>query len=440
VIELLKLFKTKKLSAIILILFLFILFIASLFIRNIFPGLYIFSIFLIILIFILSQYLDFDYKLLILFAIILFIFCFSLIIRGSFTFSESFGNYIFLLLIFSGIGYLLENLRQISEKKGKNKIYRNALLTVLCAFLVFSLVIFVKDFYKNAEYSVVIKKSVINSSNAVKNNYLRIFNKDKYYSKVSHAVIDNKKYSEMIILEIDNPKEGMTISGGVNITGWAIEKNAIDSNGIDRVEFFLDGKPGEGKFLGKYMQDYKGEEVTEKIIQNLYLNFYYRFPSNEELGFWSRNLEQNNMSYNDAVNNIINNSKFFERKLSNKEVIATLYKGILNREVTKEEFLNWDDYFIHGSSKNDVLNMFLNTEEVKIFLKEYYGKVRIKEFNLGSVREDIGEKYGRQFILSGFNVILDSTKLKNGEHRLLVYAHSPVFGWDFQEIRFFLEN
>jgi hypothetical protein len=118
--ELLKIFKAKRIWTIILTFLLFILFIISLFIRNIFPSFYVFSIFFIVLIFIFSQYLNFDHKLFILFALILFVFLFFLIfINGKSGLAESFGNYIILLLVFSVICFYLDNLKQILGKKGK---------------------------------------------------------------------------------------------------------------------------------------------------------------------------------------------------------------------------------------------------------------------------------------------------------------------------------
>jgi len=439
--ELLKLFKVKRIWMIILIFLLFILFITSLFIRNIVPSLYVFSIFFMVLVFIFSQYLNFDYKLFILFALILFIFFFFLIVaKGRSGLAESFGNYIILLLGFSVIGYYLDNLKQILEKKGKNRLYKTAFLSILFAFLVFSIVIFVKDFYNNVEYTAIIKKSVLNSAEAVSNNYLRVFNKDKYYSKVNYVVIDNKKYEEQINIGIDYPEKDSKVSGRVAIKGWAIEANSMDSTGIDKIEFFLDGKPGDGKFLGKYLIVYKGQEETIKLINSLYSNFYDRSPSKDELSFWAMNLEWNVISYYDVINSFINNSKILEKNLSEEEYVSVLYMVVLNRKADGEGLKFWVDKLNGGANHNDVLNNLLNSDEFKALSENYYKKVKIKEPAPDLVKRVVGDKYGKQFYLSGFSFVFDSTKFKNGEHNLYVYAHSPVFGWDFKKADFFIEN
>ena len=432
--ELLKLFKAKRIWKIILIFLLFMLFITTLFIRDNVPSMYVFSIFFMALVFIFSQYLNFDHKLFILFALILFIFFFFLIaVKGRSGLAESFGNYIILLLVFSAIGYYLDNLKQILEKKGKNRLYKTAFLSILFAFLAFSIVIIVTDFYNNVEYMAIIKKSILNSAEVVKNNYLRVFNKESYYGKVDYVMIDSKKYEQQFVIGIDFPKEDSNVSGNVTFKGWAIETNSINNTGIDRIEFFLDGEPGDGKFLGKYLIVYKGEAETIELVKNLYSSFYDRQPSKDQLNLWAMNLEWKTMSYYDVISSFIYNSKILEGNLSEEEYVSILYKIVLNREVDGEGLKFWIDKLDSGTSRNDVLNDLLNSNELKVLSENYYKKVKIKEPYLDLVRKDVGDKYGKQFYLSGFSFIFNSTKFKNGEHNLYVYACSPIFGWDFKK-------
>ena len=55
-------------------------------------------------------------------------------------------------------------------------------------------------------------------------------------------------------------------------------------------------------------------------------------------------------------------------------------------------------------------------------------------------RKNVGEKYGTQFYPSGFNFKIDSTKYKNGKHTIYIYAHNPVFGWDYKTLTINIEN
>jgi hypothetical protein len=56
------------------------------------------------------------------------------------------------------------------------------------------------------------------------------------------------------------------------------------------------------------------------------------------------------------------------------------------------------------------------------------------------MRKDVGEKYGKQFYLSGFNFQFDSTGYKNGNHTIYIFAHSPIFGWDYKTLIINIEN
>jgi len=439
--ELLKLFKAKRIRTIVLILILFIIFIASLFIRNIVPSFYVFSIFFIILVFIFSQYLNFEYKLYILFALILFIFLFFIIVlKGRSGLAESFGNYIILLLAFSAVGYYLDRLRQKLEEKGKNKIYKTAFLYILFAFLILSVVIFIKDFYNDAEYAALIKKGILNSAEVVKSNYLRVFDKDRYYSKVNNATINSQTYEPHFVIGIDSPEQGSNLSGSATIKGFAIEAGSTNNTGIDRLEFFLDGKPGDGKYLGRYKAAFEGQEPTIELINNLYSNFYDRLPTKDELSFWSMNLEWHVISYYDVINIFKDNSKILDVSPNKEMYVTILYKVVLNREVDGEGLKFWIDKLSSGTSYQDVLNSILGSGEFSTLSDNYYNKIKTIKPDPCLVRKEIGDKYGKQFYLSGFSFIFDSTKFKNGEHSLYAYARSPVFGWDYAKINLTIDN
>jgi len=76
--------------------------------------------------------------------------------------------------------------------------------------------------------------------------------------------------------------------------------------------------------------------------------------------------------------------------------------------------------------------------------RDYYNKISeyVEYTNVGInlPREDIGNSYGEQFKMSGFIFNFDSTKFKNGEHTIYVYAHSPYFGWDYISFNIYINN
>lgn len=433
--KVLKIFREKKVGSSFLLLF-FTLLVVSLVLRNIIPGFYPVSVFFILLIFIFFQYFDFDYRLFAGFALALLILCPFLLIFKLKALAEYFANYVYCFLVLGIIGYFFDNLKEKLKSKGTIKIYKKVFLSILIIFLLSSMFIFIKEYWRNTDYAGSMKETFVKFADNTKDKYLIAFRKDAYYSGVDYIEVDGKKISRDIVINIDNPKDDSIISKTIDLSGWSIETNSIYNTGIDKIEFFLDGKPGNGKYLGKFSQNYYAELESKNYIINLYINFYDRMPSAGELDYWEINLEYHIMSYYEVANNIIYESKFMEESLSNEDFLVRLYSGLLNR--------SWDGTWIDrlgtDLARVDILYSLINSEEFKKYSEIYYENVSLKENDLDIIRKDVGEKYGVQFYLSGFEFSFDSTKFSNGEHTIYIYAHSPLLGWDYRTVDINIKN
>ena len=254
--------------------------------------------------------------------------------------------------------------------------------------------------------------------------------------KKEFVIIDGEKVKEEITISTYSSKQGVPFSGKIKIKGWALEKNSKYDSGIDRIGFFLDGKPGEGKYLGKFTQNYDAELETKKFIENLYFKFYDRLPNSSELNFWAINLEYGIMSYYEVADNIINKYNFMGRNLSNKNFLGRLFAGLFNKD--------WDRSYIdrleNDLSREELLYTFINSEEFTKLSENYYKNITMKKNYLDIIKKNDGIKYGKQFCLSGFSFEFDSTAFQNGEHTLYTYVHSPIFGWDYQTVNLILDN
>ena len=360
---------------------------------------------------------------------------------------DSITFYILCFFILSFILYLYE------EKIEKKITFRKKKISYLCLFCVFGvLFIFLFISFNLEQPSTKIiasstNKIIVSSTNKIiasstkiivsstKQLINRIFKKQEYYSKKEFVIIDGEKVKEKITISTYSSKQGIPFSGKIKIKGWAIEKNSKYDTGIDRIEFFLDGKPGEGKYLGKFSQNYDSELETKEFIKNLYFNLYDRLPNSNELNFWAINLEYGIMTYYEVADNIINKYDFMGRNLSNESFLGRLYAGLLRRD--------WDGSWIseleNGLNREDILYTLLNSIEFNKLSENYYNNITIKTHDLDIIK-DSGEKYDKQFCLSGFIFEFDSTAFPNGEHTLYIYAHSPVFGWDYVKINLIINN
>jgi len=413
--KILKFVKEKKLGLSFLIIF-FTLLIVSLVIRNIFPKTPPISIFFVVLILIFSQYFYFDYRLFIGFALFLLITCSFLLIAKHNTLAEYFAIYVYGFLVLGIVGYFFDSLREKLKSKGTIKIYKKVFLSILVIFLLSSTFIFVRDYWHNSNYTVLIKENLIKFATSAKDKYIKTFKKDIYYSGLDVVEVDGKKISRNIIINIDNPKADSIISKTIDLSGWAIETNSIDNTGIDRIEFFIDGKPGKGKFLGNF------------FIEN-------------ELNLWAINLEYRLLPFYDVVLNIVNSKEFINKNLRNEDFVKVLYMGLLNREEDEGGLKYWTDLLNGGGAdRYQVLMCFLDSKEFKIKSDNYFNTVPLRKETLNIMRKDVREKYGKQFYLSGFNFKFDSTRYKNGKHSIYVYAYSPIFGWDYKSLNININN
>ncbi|MBC8389011.1 MAG: DUF4214 domain-containing protein [Actinobacteria bacterium] len=419
------------------LLFFFLLLVIFLFLTNSHSRFHDYAIIISFLIFIIYQYFNIDYRIFLSFALILLLFCPFLLIfkEGHYqkNLAEYFASYACGFIVLGISGYFFDNLKNRIRTK---RIFKIFIFVIIGTTILLSIFILYKDYKNNESYIVAVESFYKKSIVSTKNIFLRTFNKEIYYSKKDFVIIDGVKVKEDIIINIDYPKKDSNISGIVNVKGWVIEKNSIRGTGIDKIEFFLNGKPGKGKYLGKFSQNYNAELETINYIENLYSSFYNRLPTGSELYFWAKNLEYNFMSYNEVAVNIIDESKFMEKGLSNEDFTSTLYRGLLNSDWDG----SWADKLETGLTREDLLYIIINSIEFNKLSENYYKIISIKEPDLSIFRIDVGDRYGKQFYLSGFDVYLDSTKVENGKYELYIYAHSPIFGWDYEILSFEIKN
>lgn len=425
--------KEKK-TAIIIVILLFILFIFSLILRNYFLQIYVLPILFFIFIFIFFQYFDLDFKYSIAFSLTLIVICPFLIAYNHLRLAEYFGNYFYGFLFIGLVNFFLDGFREKLKKIKKFRIYQYIFLSIFIAVLIVSGMTVLKDMVRTTNFNII--------ANYVKNN-IKTVNKNVYYSKVEEVTLNKEELKEQIIINIEHISENSEVSNLMEIKGYAIEKNAVESNGIDIIKFFIDGKPGgNGSYLGYYeIPAYKADRVTNDLIQNTYLNILERQPFEKELNYWAMNLEYNIISYQEFIGFLFNSREFGGSNINNKKFVNLVYEGILGRKPDIDGYNYWIDQLDSlGLDRNALLNTILDTDEFKKRSDDYYKLVEIHKGKLAIYNEDIGDKYGKQFYLSGFIFNFDCTRFSDSQHTLYVYAHSPIFGWDYKTLAINIKN
>jgi TolB protein len=86
-------------------------------------------------------------------------------------------------------------------------------------------------------------------------------------------------YSENIRLYIDNPKHDSVIKEeeqeNLRISGWSADLSVGESTGIEKIEVYLNGPRGMGKFLGQADYGYERQDVANALANANYTNSGY---------------------------------------------------------------------------------------------------------------------------------------------------------------------
>lgn len=411
----------KKVGLSIYLLFFFIL-IASIILRNISPDIYLIPLICMFLIFLLSQYFDFEYRFFIGFAIFMLAVCPFLLILQYEQLAEYFSNYAYGFLVLGILGYFLDTLRENVKKKGYFKIYKVVFLSLLIIFLMSPIVIY-------------------------RENVGRFFNtfKTDFYVKKDNIDSNSPQIVGDIIITVENPAGGTEISGEVKISGWAIETNSMENSGIDEIVVFIDGKAGEGIYLGKEYRQIKKEVVPkEEFLIRLFEECYSKKPTNKDIVFWIHNIESGNVSIDEVIKEVIKGERSLVKNLSDEKYLEMLYRVLFNREIDHDEYSFWLKELQEEFNRNVLLDKLLDSVEFRNLVRDYYSIDVVYEDDLSEginlPRQDIGNNYGEQFEMSGFIFNFDSSKFENGDHRIYIYVHSTSSGWAYVSRDIYINN
>ena len=244
----------KKIYRYSLIIFLFLILIFTNILRPIVDELYVLSFVLIILIFFLIQIYNLGYKIFICLSLSAFL---ASIISYSLNYKDFpifLANISIFFLILGTASIFLDNLREKIVLKNKFKLFRNILIVLIAITIL-------------APFGIY-RNHIPDFTQFIKQNSLKIFNSKAYYNYNMNLITKNKNiYTKNMKLILDSPVSFNFYKSEENIIkflGWAGDFNTESGTGIDNIEFWLDGKPLEGKFLGKAKIGIERNDIAEK--------------------------------------------------------------------------------------------------------------------------------------------------------------------------------
>ena len=430
--KILEYIKAKKKGFILNLLF-FIFLIITLILRKYYPYLFVYSILEVYFFFLFSQYYDFENRIYIIYALILLIFCPFLLIFNQDLIAENFASYVYGFLCLGVLGFFIDNLREKSRNRGKLKIYK-----FLITFFVSLLIAFTIFFYFN---------NVFISFRDLQLSYLKNTNEQKYFSEYYKSFdkifVNGKFVNNKVWMNITFPDKKAKFLDNIYVEGWALDKNSKENSGIDKVEFWLDGKPGLGAFLGNANLGIQVNNIISNSVGEQFKNCGFNGDIKiENISSGSHRLyvyAHSNLFgwiYKEinieTIKDFSNKNKIAEAELYDKDIKIYIDKQ------TDQQIIN-NSFEIEGWVLD--VNSSLNSnnpgiDKIEIWLDGYPGIGRLLvEGNLNKERSDLVPVFGQQFLKAGYLYKVDINDLGKGKHIIFVFAHSIYSGWRFESFR-----
>jgi hypothetical protein len=113
------------------------------------------------------------------------------------------------------------------------------------------------------------------------------------------------------------------------------------------------------------------EVMTRMFVVRLYNICLNRAPDIQGLNNWTNQLRAGTSTGSQAARGFFQSNEFTRRNLSNAQFVDTLYIAILDRQPDSAGRANWINRLNTGTSRNDVLNSFLSSNEFNRLCQSY---------------------------------------------------------------------
>lgn len=263
---------------------------------------------------------------------------------------------------------------------------------------------------------------------------------------------------QKVLINVDTPQNGQALSGKFELTGWAVERSAVNSTGITAIHVY-DGKAnGTSNFLGVATYGTSRSDVADYFGKNNLRNSgfklnidgsklsngkhtLYVYAYNQNLGWKFTTVDVNiggstqetsnttTQNTDTTTQGTASNNTTYTSSGKPKTLISVDTPGAGASVGGNFELAGWaveqSAADATGITAVHVYNGPANGEQNMLGVAEY-----------GLSRPDVATSLGRgNFTNSGFRLTVNSSKLSNGQHTLYVYAYNPNIGWKYVTLK-----
>ena len=274
-----------------------------------------------------------------------------------------------------------------------------------------------------------------------------------------------------VLVNIDEPANGQTISGTFELKGWAVEQSAIDSTGITAVHVYDGPAAGAKNLIGIATYGVARPDVADSFEKSNFINCGFLLPINcntlskgtHIIHVYAHN-EHLGWDYSTVKINVVDDGSGTQ---VTQQTVDTSTQGstnsVLTNNVSASEESSTDTNYTTSETKKVLINVdnpkngqnVSGTFELAGWAVEqsainstgittihvYDGKAAGSKNMLGVAtyglpREDVSSYFGKSNLKNcGFKLIIDGSKLTSGAHTLYIYAYNQNLGWKYATIK-----
>lgn len=272
--------------------------------------------------------------------------------------------------------------------------------------------------------------------------------------------------TKKVLISVDSPKNGQSVSGNFELVGWALEQSALNCTGVTAVHVY-DGKAnGEKNMLGVANYGITRPDVAEAFGRagfnnsgfNLQINSakmsdgqhqLYIYAYNNYLGWQYATVKVNvangssgtSLEEDDSENLYLSSDKSTLANTNNNTTgqayLSTgVQKVLINADTPKNGQAVSGSFEITGWA---VERSAVNSTGITA-IHIYDGKANgagnmVGVATYGLSRQDVADYFGKSNLKnSGFKLNVDASKLSNGKHTLYIYAYNQNLGWKYTTV------
>ena len=161
------------------------------------------------------------------------------------------------------------------------------------------------------------------------------------------------------------------MSGQAEIQEESVAKQTMTKteNNVTKVEI-VNPSDTENAQLGTAVQAiYINEEKAKEFIGRCYRCILGREASQAELDSWIGQMLNGTKTADQIARGFLFSDEFQNKNIGNDELVKILYRVYLNREADAEGLVTWTQKLDEGTSLNELLNTFSNTNEFKAVIR-----------------------------------------------------------------------